>query len=46
MEIGLHEFVIKLVEREAFIDPVWIGCTQLEDDFLLENLAAFFVSAV
>ena len=41
-----HEFENKLVEWEAFIDPVWIECTQVKDKFLLEILAAFCVPVV
>ena len=36
MEIWSHKFVNKLVECEAFNDPVRIECTQLKDEFLLE----------
>ena len=36
----------KLVEREAFIDPVRIEFTQLKDEFLLESFAAFSVPVV
>jgi len=32
LEIWWHEFVNKLVEREAFTDLVRIECTQLKDD--------------
>ena len=46
MEIWSHEFVNKLVERSALIDPVWRECTQLKDEFLFEIFAAFCVSVV
>ena len=36
VEIWSYEFVDKLVEREAFIDLMWIEYTQLEDEFLFE----------
>ena len=44
MEIWLHEFVNKLVEREAFINFVWRECTQLKNEFLFEIFVAIFVS--
>ena len=43
VEIWRHKFLNKLEEREAFIDPVWRECTQLEDGFLFEIFAAFCV---
>ena len=36
----------KLVETEAFINPVRIECTQLKDEFLFEILEAFCVPVV
>ena len=33
----------KLVEWETSIDPVWIECTQLKNDFLSEIFGAFCV---
>ena len=41
-----HEIVIKLMEQEAFIDPMWIECTQLKDKFLFKIFAAFCVLVV
>ena len=46
VEIWRHEFLNKLEEREAFIDPVWRECTHLEDEFLFEIFAAFCVPVV
>ena len=37
VEIWLDEFVNKLVEWEAFINSVWIDCTQLKNEFSFEK---------
>ena len=42
----VNKFVNKLVEWEAVIDPLWIACNQLKDEFLLEIFAAFCVPVV
>ena len=46
METWSHEFVNKLVEREASINSVWRECNQLKDEFLFEIFAAFCVPVV
>ena len=36
----------KLVGGEAFVNPLWIECTQVKDKFLFEIFTAFCVSVV
>ena len=46
MELWSLGFVNKIVEREAFTDPVWRECIQLIDEFLFENFATFCIPVV
>ena len=46
VKIWSQEFVNKLVERDVFIDPARIECTQMKDEFLFEIFAAFCVPVV
>ena len=41
-----HEFINKLVEWEALIDPVRIERALLKDEFLFETFATFCVPVV
>ena len=34
------------MEREAFVNSLWIECTQLKDELLFEIFTAFCVSVV
>ena len=44
VEIWWHEFYDKLAEWGAFIDPVWRECTQLKDEWSLEDFFGFLCS--
>ena len=46
VEILRQEFLNKLEEREASIDPVGRECIQFEDEFLFEVFAVFCVPVV
>ena len=40
------EFVNRSMEREAFIDSVWVECAQSKNKFLFEIFTAICVSVV